>query len=48
MKKLLMAPVLLSLAFGSGTVYGTVIGTSVAWGMMECPSPQLKGEGSQE
>ena len=35
--KVLAVPVLLSLAFGSGTVYGAVIGTSVAWSMIECP-----------
>ena len=38
---------LLSLAFGLGTVYGSVIGTSVAWGMMDCPQPKLKGEGQE-
>ena len=44
---MLAVPVLLSLAFGSGTVYGAVIGTSVAWGMMDCPTPKLKEVGQE-
>ena len=47
MKKFFAMPVLLSLAFGVGTVYGAVIGSGVAWGMMDCPSPELKGLGQE-
>ena len=45
--KVLSMGFLLSLSFGVGTVYGSVIGSSVAWGMMDCPVPRLDGTGQE-
>ena len=36
MKKLVI-PLFVSLAFGAGTVYGSAIGSGVAYSMIKCP-----------
>ncbi len=41
MKKWILKFGLVSIAFGAGTVYGSVIGSGVAYSMMECEVVKL-------